>query len=288
MNIDTNDELTPNGNDNDTQNINTNNSAQRNYYYYDSCSQQTENTESFIICDTENDTELHNVQAFTTKDIINSSNGFKTIREKKMKTANIITRNFKYDGNINIRLLDKYGLKNELRMKVINNKLHSLYYIHCNGYENEVIMDYDKNGVSQMTPKRFKRKFDAFRKRIERKNQAIQKRKNNQLIDKKRGRKEKGLRGRYEQVPVFNDLSDNDNDQNGNEQRVDQGYNNGSIWRSRRLRNQRKKLKKNKLQIQFLKHVVFDVFIIIGYIVLIQKVSQNLFVSWCFFVCHSL
>ena len=60
-----------------------------------------------------------------------------------------------FDAQINNQLINNYKFKDKFKMHIINDKLHSLYYIHSNEYINELITQYDKHGVSQMTQTTF-------------------------------------------------------------------------------------------------------------------------------------
>ena len=189
---------------------------------------------------------------FNSNDAINYEPHFKPIRESKMRNAKdlskkhpkIVTIHMEYDGQINNQLINNYTFKDDLKMHIVNNKLHSLYYTHSNGHTNELIIQYDKNGVSQMTQATFVRKFNALRKRIERKNEKINMQKHNKSMIQKRYMDGLKKRGRYEEKKMFIDSCNEEDNDTDNDDRMNGGYNNGNLWKSSRLR--RNKIKERK------------------------------------------
>ena len=95
----------------------------------------------------------------------------------------------KYKDQLNIKCIDNYGTKRglvgHLMIESFGNKINKIYYKQQGIKDIELWFGYDQSGNPQMNEDILIRKFNAFRKKIERKQQKFQRQQNKKRCIKK-------------------------------------------------------------------------------------------------------
>ena len=124
--------------------------------------------------------------------------------------VNTLSQKIKYIDQLHIQSIDNYGTKtghDKLMMEMYDNKINNIYYDE-KGFEDIVLwFGYDNLGIPQMNEHLLYKKFNAFRKKIERRYHKMQQSNHSEKTKKHRTYETilNTKRGRYVANNIFDD-----------------------------------------------------------------------------------